>query len=128
MILPQNRNGFYIYPGLKNPDKKYIFINVRDHMLIASSVCEYLGINIREFFKKDRRDHLVFARHICMYILNKYCSFSFKRIGSIFGMDHTSIMYGVNLVQDQIKIGQIGKYEDSVRRIVNALNSSKNEI
>ena len=37
-------------------------------------------------------------RHIAMYALNKFCGHACSRIGRLFKMHHTSVMYGISKI------------------------------
>lgn len=65
---------------------------------------------VAKYFKKDphelcgplRRKEIAYVRHVTMYILYKKAGFSYKRIGTMFNRDHTSVIYAITKIQRRV--------------------------
>ena len=55
-----------------------------------------------------------------MYIINQLCEFSMNEIGNEFGKDHTTVIYGIQKVEDTIKSDS--KLEPIIQKIITGIN------
>jgi len=70
---------------------------------IISITAEYFGITIDELTGTSRSRVYVTARQIAMYLCRQLTDLSLPKIGDHFGgKDHTTVMYAVKKVEDQI--------------------------
>lgn len=70
---------------------------------IISITAEYFGITIEEVTGTSRSRVYVTARQIAMYLCRQLTDLSLPKIGDHFGgKDHTTVMYAVKKVEDQI--------------------------
>jgi len=70
---------------------------------IISITAEYFGITIDELTGTSRSRVYVTARQIAMYLCRQLTDLSLPKIGDNFGgKDHTTVMYAVKKVEDQI--------------------------
>lgn len=71
---------------------------------IVKHVCEYYGIKITQLKGPKREASLVKARQVCMFLLKKELNMTFMEIGNLLGgRDHTTIMYGVEKIEDSVE-------------------------
>ncbi len=70
---------------------------------IISMVSQHTGISEEEIKGKKRTKEIAMARHICIYMLRTQTELSFPSIGKIFGRDHSTIMYSIDLIQNRIE-------------------------
>ncbi|WP_370634297.1 chromosomal replication initiator protein DnaA [Demequina sp. TTPB684] len=78
-----------------------------DSEITASSIigktAEYFGITMEELTGTSRSRVFVTARQIAMYLCRQLTDLSLPKIGEHFGgKDHTTVMYAVKKVEDQI--------------------------
>jgi len=78
-----------------------------DSQITASSIigktAEYFGITMEELTGTSRSRVFVTARQIAMYLCRQLTDLSLPKIGEHFGgKDHTTVMYAVKKVEDQI--------------------------
>lgn len=72
---------------------------------IIKKVCDYYSIKSTQLKGPKREASLVQARQIAMYLLKKELGLTFVEIGNILGgRDHTTIMYGVEKMENLILI------------------------
>ncbi len=70
---------------------------------IISITADYFGIPVDELTGKNRGRVYVTSRHIAMYLCRQLTDLSLPKIGESFGdRDHTTVMYAVKKVEDQI--------------------------
>ncbi|MBI4948408.1 chromosomal replication initiator protein DnaA [Candidatus Berkelbacteria bacterium] len=83
---------------------------------VIKVVAEYFGINTADILGSKRLKELVYPRQIVMYILRERCKLSYPQIGEVLsGKDHTTIMYGVNKMEQQIK--KSAQTEEDIKNI-----------
>lgn len=61
------------------------------------------GYSFSELQKRNRTQKKVFARYIYLYMVKARTQQTLKEIGSEFGFDHTSVLHGINQVNNAIK-------------------------
>lgn len=70
---------------------------------IIGMTADYFGISIEELTGTSRSRVFVTARQIAMYLCRQLTDLSLPKIGESFGgKDHTTVMYAVKKVEDQI--------------------------
>nr|WP_082104622.1 chromosomal replication initiator protein DnaA [Demequina soli] len=70
---------------------------------IIGKTAEYFGISLEELTGTSRSRVFVTARQIAMYLCRQLTDLSLPKIGEHFGgKDHTTVMYAVKKVEDQI--------------------------
>ena len=80
---------------------------------IIRLVAEYYGVEIAAVCGQSRSRELVRPRHIAMYLARQEAGASLPHIGTAMGgRDHTTILYGVNKMAEEIE------HDDSLRREV----------
>ncbi len=72
--------------------------------LIIDIVSEHFGITPQEIISSNKSRKITFPRQICMYLCRKLTDFSLADIGKSIGdRDHTTILHGVDKIEEQIK-------------------------
>jgi chromosomal replication initiator protein len=70
---------------------------------IQEKVCEYHGIRLEDLQSKKRSKSISVPRQIGIYLSRELTNHSLSEIGAFFGgKDHTTIMYSVNKVKEQM--------------------------
>ena len=75
----------------------------KEKSLIAK-VCKTYGIKVDDLKIKTRKRHIVEARHVLCYLLRKCCDYTFQEIADIFNKDHSTVIYGVNMVSNYMEV------------------------
>jgi chromosomal replication initiation ATPase DnaA len=98
MKYPQNT---YVIPGLK------IVKPLSDAEVIErikSAIIEITGFEWQELLLKNRSRNRVTARHITFYIIReKLPHYTLMSIGKLFNKDHTTIIYGIQNIQNLLQ-------------------------
>ena len=72
--------------------------------LIIDIVSEHFSITPQEIISSNKSRKITFPRQICMYLCRKLTDFSLADIGKSIGdRDHTTILHGVDKIEEQIK-------------------------
>lgn len=71
---------------------------------VIETVAKYYGLDPKDLLGKSRLKDIKTARQIAMYIMNEELSLSTVRIGQEFNKDHTTIMHGIKVVKENLKV------------------------
>ena len=72
---------------------------------IINIVSDYYGLTPSQVVGKDRSGQIVLARHVAMYLIRNTIDVPLKKIGDAFGgRDHTTVMSGLQKVENELKI------------------------
>lgn len=83
--------------------RETVVVTQRDHAQRVLSVIAYeFAISVAELKTGDGRRSFSVPRHIAFYLLYQVGK-SLTVIGTMFGMHHTSVMYGINRVKDEMQ-------------------------
>lgn len=67
---------------------------------IISEVARSYNVSENDILSNRRTANLVLARKVAMYITREITDLSFKAIGEAFGKDHTTVLYGVQTIEE----------------------------
>jgi chromosomal replication initiation ATPase DnaA len=99
----------YIAPGLKTK----VHINpVLQQQRIIASFSDLCGMPVQDILKRSREKERVEARQILIYLLKQNTAMSLKKIGDIFGYDHTTVIHHVQQVKNLMQTEE--KYREKV--------------
>ena len=85
----------FIYP---NENKK---ITVE---LIVEIIAEHYDITTTDIISSKKSKNIAYPRQICMYLCRNLTEHSLEEIGKSLGKrDHTTILYGINKIEDDLK-------------------------
>lgn len=85
---------------------------VEDAGKIIETCCAYFSMQWAIMSKKCRKREIVYARQITMCLLKRFTHFTLKSIGEMFNdMDHTTVIYALNLIKDLRETDQLVKAE-----------------
>ena len=71
---------------------------------VLETVASYYGLTSSQLTGKIRTAQIALARHIAMYLIKTYIGTPFTKIGYLFGgRDHTTVMNGVQKVENSLK-------------------------
>lgn len=67
---------------------------------IISEVARSYNVSESDILSNRRSANLVLARKVAMYITREITDLSYKSIGEAFGKDHTTVLYGVQTIEE----------------------------
>lgn len=70
---------------------------------VAEEVSRTYSVNAEDIFSKKRTKNIAYARQVSMYILRESTQMVYEEIAEKFGRDHTTVMYNINVVADEMK-------------------------
>ena len=92
--------------------------------LLQKIICEKYSISIDDIKGNKRNNEIAYPRQIAMYIARNYIKESLPKIGSDFGgKDHTTVMYSVKKIEDEVKNNP--SLAEEIEKIVEKLNVEK---
>lgn len=77
--------------------------NVLTEELIIKEVSEYYNISQEQILSKVRTAQIALARRIAMYLCRFLIGSSYPKIGEIFDRDHSTVITGVEKVENELK-------------------------
>jgi len=84
----------------KEPDQEVSFPHE-----VVESVGRQFEIGSKNIYSNSRKKQFIMARHISMFLMSKGLGISFFKIGKMFKRDHTSVLYAVAKVEQNLKQG-----------------------
>ena len=99
--------NYYIIPGI-------ITNRPRTFDDVLRVVSCYLGISPQELKEKSRKRNLVFARHLIFYFAKNKTQLTLVSIGEPFGFDHTTVLHGIQKINDYLDV----KDEETCKAVV----------
>lgn len=103
LICKKNKIHPYIYAGLSKIKNQKILI---DQNIIINIILDFFDIKSDKLFGASRKAEYVRARCICFYVLRKHTTMSLKGIGRLFNKDHSTIIYAIRRVEDDLKFNK----------------------
>ncbi|BDV03280.1 MAG: chromosomal replication initiator protein DnaA [Candidatus Hepatoplasma scabrum] len=82
---------------------------------IINLVAKKYGINQKDILSKSRKKDIIIARNIAIFLTREILHYSLKEIGKRFNKDHSTIMYAIN------KIDQNLRKNEEFKKIINEL-------
>ena len=89
-------------------------------LALEDVVCSVLGIQSQMLYSKTRKREIVSARQIIFFIIRPCYMLSLANIGTHYGKDHATVLYGIRQVTWQIETDKY--YAQDVERICYLLN------
>lgn len=120
----------------KQPEQKRVMVfNLTRHTTstILSEVCRSRrhiiidgrrGITVKDLKGRCRTRAIVEARQVAMYLLRLYTDLSLIKIGKWFNRDHTTVLHGIQTVENLMHTDQ--KFKDLVQGIEKRLKPENN--
>lgn len=69
---------------------------------IVAHVCRYFQIEADSLKAKSRKRSLLYPRQLAIYLIRKYTGEPLQRIGSLFGRDHSSVLYAARTFEKKL--------------------------
>ena len=89
--------------------------------LIITEVCHFYSIEEQVIRSTNKNKNISEARQVAMYLIRKMTNLSLPEIGAEFKKDHTTILYGINRIEQTMESSPVLK--DVVREITENINS-----
>jgi hypothetical protein len=83
---------------------------------IIDAVAEISGVTKLELIGVRRETRILRARQLCYFIMAKYSPRSFSQIGVALQKDHSTVMHGAALVQENMP-----RYRDDIAKVMKKL-------
>ena len=90
--------------------------------LIISEVCRFYSIEDNLLRSRNKAKNTSEARHVAMYLIRKLTNLSFPDIAQVFGVNHTTVLYAVRRVENDLGNAANG-LQDNIRDITTNINS-----
>lgn len=69
---------------------------------IINVVCDHYKLNAYKLKSKSRVKEFTHARYVIFYFLRKFANMTLKSVGLLFNRDHTTVIHGLETLQDII--------------------------
>jgi len=93
--------NYWIVPGLDASEKPSDAVITT---IIFSAVEIVTSYSYDTLTLKKRKRSMVHARQLIFYFLKKYTSYTLKNIGKFFGKDHTTVIHGIQTINDLLYV------------------------
>ena len=90
--------------------------------LIISEVCRFYSIEDNLLRSRNKAKNTSEARHVAMYLIRKLTNLSFPDIAQVFGVNHTTVLYAIRRVENDLGNAANG-LQDNIRDITANINS-----
>ncbi len=70
---------------------------------IVEEVSRTTGVSVEDIYSKIQKANISHARKITFYIVRKVTSMSYEDIGEEFNKHHSTVMYNINQIEDEIE-------------------------
>lgn len=74
------------------------------HKFIVDTVLTKNGISIDDIKRRDSKEDIAMIRHSICYFLRTYTKLSLVKVGDIINRDHSTVLYSVRVIRDQLTI------------------------
>lgn len=89
--------------------------------IIQQAVADAFGVPMRELLSERRGCGVAQARQVAMYLCRELTHNSYPFLGRHFDRDHTTVLYGVNVIEERLKSDP--KLREAVESIRESLKS-----
>ena len=110
------------FAEILSTNRKYVDNNIFNYILKVVEM--YSEIEEDFYYRKTRKIEYVRARHLAMYFAKKYTKLSLKSIGKKFKKDHSTVIHGIDRIENGIKYEKIIK--ESVKNLEQIINTRVN--
>lgn len=80
--------------------------------VIKKIVSSYFDVTYSQIIKKDRHANFVYARNFLRYFLHVHGKLPLSIIAKYMRCDHTTVIYGRNLVKSQLSLRENNPYKE----------------
>ena len=90
--------------------------------LIISEVCRFYSMEESVLRSRNKTKNTSEARHVAMYLIRKLTNLSYPDIATVFGVNHTTVIYALRRVEKDLGNSSNG-LQDNIRDITANINS-----
>lgn len=102
--------------ALSMMDEENKIITIDEIMYV---VCDTYGIKTNELLSKNRQYQIAHPRQIAMYLCRKLTDLSLVKIGETFDRDHSTIMHGIDKIENEMQDRDFSK---EISKLIERLN------
>jgi len=73
---------------------------------LISVVCDVFDVEVKAVFSENRKRELVMARVVIGRLLRMNTKMTYSKIGELLNRDHSSVVYYVNLFEDEMQFNE----------------------
>lgn len=89
---------------------------------IIETCAKFYGIKKEDIYSDKRTKTIALARQVSMYIIKELTNYSYPKIGSVIGKDHSTIIYAIKTVTNMMENDEAFKF--NVEGLINDIKSS----
>ena len=93
-----------------------------DREALIQFVCKEMNVKYKDALSKDRSRILVLTRNMCYAILKTYVGATVASIGRLFFRDHTTVLHGLRMHQQDLRTNDIYQEQFDEIRFLLKLN------
>lgn len=116
--------NYMCLPGMpvNRSPKRGVVVSKVSREIIIETVCTHFDVTMEFLQKKCRKRPVVYKRQLLMYFLVNMTNETYKDIGGLFGMDHTSVIHSKDQIKDWLTVDQVvqADVETIKRKIIDA--------
>jgi chromosomal replication initiator protein len=96
--------------------------------MVIKIVCEVNEVTEKQITSKFKQRDISDARHMAVTLIKEFTTYPLKRIGSMFGRDHSTALHSIQKNNDYCKTDRayLQKFDECKRRVEVYLDSIKN--
>lgn len=102
--------NYMCVPGIKEQYRSQCAPIVTPEKIIEI-VCDYFNLTHEALKGKCRSKELVHARHVIFYFIRRHTSMTLKSTGQLFNRDHTTVIHGLENLNDIMDTEPVVKSE-----------------
>lgn len=72
--------------------------------LVINAVCGHFGVTLEFLQKRTRERPIAYKRQLLMYFLVHHTNETYKEIGDLFGMHHSTVIHSKDRVKDWLSV------------------------
>ncbi|HWJ30178.1 MAG TPA: helix-turn-helix domain-containing protein [Flavisolibacter sp.] len=92
-------------PGIpQSRSSKRDIVVAKDRDIIIEAVCSYFGVTLEFLQQRTRERPVAYKRQLLMYFLVSLTTLTYKEIGDLFGMDHSTVVHSKDRVKDWLSV------------------------
>lgn len=116
--------NYMCMPGIppNRSPKRGMVVSKVSRDIIIETVCAHFGIELKDIQVVSRKRPIVYRRQLLMYFLVNLTSETYKEIGGLFGMDHTSVIHSKDQIKNLLTVDEMvqSDVESIKRKIIDA--------
>ncbi len=83
---------------------------------ILLAVGKSFGVTVEDLKSKKKTNNIANARHVAIYVIKKLTELTLQEIGSIFGRNHSTVSYSLEIAERNIRT--VNNYDAQIKQII----------